>query len=150
LRDRAKHSTQTLRVGRFRGEREIWDQHESAYIRLICGNHKQSHEERGYGADVEALAVHGARTERLYGRKLALTERSCLGPFASATQEGDLLAINCGTHSLFLLYKFDESHRYRIFGEAYVESKTGGLFGRGNDGVYLGSKDWVEWVLAAT
>jgi hypothetical protein len=154
LTDRAKHMARTLRVGRFRGLRELWDQHESAYIREICGRHNESHDKRGYGIDVEALAVdgdanfaHGAFRERLSGRKVVLTERGYFGLAPNIAQEGDLCAIIFGTRTPFLLRKDEPSGGYKILGEMYVESKSGGLLGREDEDPFLGSKDWIYWGL---
>jgi hypothetical protein len=152
LSDRTKHLARTLRVGRFRGNRETWDQHESAYVQLICGRQDKSHDERGYGIDVEALAyhgdaayAHGACKERLIGRKVLLTERGYFGEAPNTSQAGDFCAIIFGMRTPVLLRKRGEEGKYQVLGEAYIESKTGGLFGRENDSYFLGGKDWSEF-----
>lgn len=154
LSNRAKHLARTMRVGRIRGVREIWDQHEAAYMRMICGRVEKSHDERGYGIDVEALAgygdpnfAHGACRERVHGRKIVYTERGYFGLAANTAREGDVLAIIFGTRTPFHLRKVQGSDKYKILGEAYVESKAGGLLGREDEDTFLGNKDWVHWGL---
>ncbi|KAF2467224.1 HET-domain-containing protein [Lindgomyces ingoldianus] len=150
LSDRGKHLARTLRCGRFRGHRETWDQHESAYIRLLLGYSEVAHEERGYGIDVEALSGHGdaefanvAFRSRLVGRRVFLTERGYFGLTGNVVRKGDLVGIVFGTATPFLFRKCND--KYQILGDAYVESKTGGLLGREDEDSFLGSKDWVHW-----
>lgn len=152
LSERGKHLARSMRCGRFRGDREAWDQHESAYIRLLLGNYELNHDQRGYGIDVEALSghgdpefAHGACRERLHGRKLFLTKRGYFGLAGNVAKEGDLVTIIFGTAMPFLLRPVGD--KYQILGEAYVECKTGGVLGREDGHLFLGGKDWVQWGL---
>ena len=152
LSDRGKHLARALRCGRFRGVREVWDQHEAAYIRLLLGHWEAAHDERGYGIDIEALSGHGdlefahaACRERMYGRKVLLTERGYLGLAGNVAQDGDFVGIIFGTATPFLLRRVGSN--YQILGDAYVESKGGGLLGREDGHLFLGGKDWMQWGL---
>jgi hypothetical protein len=157
LSDRGKHLARTLRCGRLRGNREAWEEHEAAFIKPLLGDQKADHNERGYGIDVEALAghgnaefAHGANSERMHGRKVFLTERGYFGLACNVAQKGDIVAIIFGTGTPFLLREKngrEKNGRYQILGEAYVESKNGGLLGREDDAAFLGAKDWVHWGL---
>lgn len=150
--DRGKHLSRALRCGRLRGTRETWDEHEAAFIRQLLGNREADHGERGYGIDVEALSGHGdaefalgANRERMHGRKVFMTERGYFGLASNIAQKGDIAAIIFGTGTPFLLREKDGKHQ--ILGEAYVESKTGGLLGREDGATFLGGKDWAQWGL---
>lgn len=157
----------TLGAGDFRGDVDMWERREAAYMDYI----ERRASERGEGTEgdtissrgseevkegiaASAVEVHKVMMHTAHNRKIIVSDRGYYGLAPSAVEKGDAIYIIFGTTSPFLLRKahsasHDGVEKYKLVGEMFMYSAVGAGSGKRllQSGRMQGYDDWHDWGL---